>query len=75
MNKARRKQIVKAKNYLNEAADIIQDVLNDEDMAYNNLSEGLQCTARGEQMESNIDDLEEIIDNLMEIINSLDSID
>lgn len=75
MNKARRKQIVKAKNYLNEAADIIQDVLNDEDMAYNNLSEGLQCTTRGEQMESNIDDLEEIIDNLMEIIGSLDSID
>lgn len=75
MNKARRKQIEQAKVLLNNVNDIINDVLNEEDFAFNNLSEGLQQTMRGETMENNIDELSEAIDNIEEAMNNLDNIE
>ena len=75
MNKTRRKQIEQAKELLNKVNDIINDVLNEEDFAFNNLSEGLQQTMRGETMENNIDELSEAIDNIEEAMNNLDNIE
>lgn len=75
MNKARRKKIEEARILLSKANDIIDDVMNEEDFAFNNLSEGLQCTMRGEQMESNVNELEEAIDHIEEAINNLDSVE
>ena len=75
MNNDRRNRLKKAKELLLEAQDIVYDVLNEEDNAYNNLSEGLQCTLKGEQMETNIDTLDEIKDKIDEAIDSLDEIE
>ena len=75
MNKIRRKQIDEAKTLINKGLDIIQDVLSEEDFAFNNLSEGLQQTMRGESMESNVDELEECVDHINEALECLDNIE
>lgn len=75
MNNERRKKINQVKNLLEQAKDIINDVLSDEDLAFNNLSEGLQCTMRGEQMESNVSEMEEAIDNIDNVLDNLNNIE
>lgn len=75
MNIKRRKKIEEVRIYINKVSNIIQDVLLEEEMAYENLSEGLQCTLRGETMENNISELEEVVDYTNEIINCLDNIE
>lgn len=74
MNNERRRKIKQAKELLDKANDLINDVINDEDMAFNNLSEGLQQTMRGEQMEENVSEMEEAIDGLEEVIQHLDNL-
>ncbi len=74
MNKSRRIRIDKALILLEQAKDIIYDVMNEEDISFNSLSEGLQQTMRGEQMEENINEMEEVIDKLDESVDSLKNI-
>jgi len=52
MNKERRASIEEALNLLGQAAQIIADAKDEEQSAYENLSEGLQQTERGQRMES-----------------------
>lgn len=52
MNKERRASIEEALNLLGQAAQIIADAKDEEQSAYENLSEGLQQTERGQSMES-----------------------
>ena len=75
MNNERRKKIKQAKELLDKANDLINDVMNDEDMAFNNLSDGLQQTMRGEQMENNVGEMEEAIEKIEEAIDNLDNIE
>ena len=75
MNKERRVKLKNGLNKLEEVESIIQDVLSDEQFAFDNLSEGLQQTMRGEQMEENINILEESIDKIEEILNDLYTLD
>lgn len=75
MNNVRRKKLEEARDYLNRANNIIEDVMNDEDFAFNNLSEGLQQTLRGEQMENNVSELEEAMEHIEEVIDNLDNIE
>lgn len=74
MNNARRKQIKEAKSYIEKAKDILENVKYDEEYSFDNLSDGLQQTMRGEQMEENIDILDENIERLENIVDALDSI-
>lgn len=75
MNNARRGQIKKAKGMLDAALDILNDVMSEEDFAFNNLSEGFQQTMRGEQMEENVDILQNVIDQIEEAMDDLDNIE
>lgn len=75
MNKNRRMRLIEARALLEQANDIINDVMNEEDNAYNNLSEGLQQTMRGEQMEENVGEMEEAIDNIEGAIDNLNNIE
>ena len=75
MNKNRRMRLIEARALLEQANDIINDVMNEEDNAYNNLSEGLQQTMRGEQMEENVGEMEEAIDKIEEAIDNLDNVE
>lgn len=75
MNNVRRKKLNTAKALLDQARDIINDVMMDEENAFDNLSEGLQQTMRGEQMEENVSEMEEAIDKIDEAVECLDNID
>lgn len=75
MNNARRIELCKAKKLIGEARDIIEDVMNDEEMAFDNLPEGLQQTMRGETMEENVDILSEMLDNIDDVIDKFDEVE
>ena len=75
MNNFRRKQLQQAMQLLEEANDIINDVMDEEDMSFNNLSDGLQQTMRGETMENNIDEMNDAISSICDAISSLDNIE
>ena len=75
MNKKRRKSLEEARVMLAKAQEIIEDVRQDEEMAFENLSESLQQTARGQAMESNVDLLSEIGEELEEISERLDEVE
>lgn len=75
MNNVRRKKLKEAKALLDQARDIINDIMMDEENAFDNLSEGLQQTMRGEQMEENVGEMEEAIDKIDEAFECLDNVD
>lgn len=73
MNKARRKELERAIELLEQAKEIIEAVTEEEQEAYDNLPESIQYGERGEAMEEIISDLEyidieEITDTLQDII-------
>lgn len=73
MNAARRKELNKAIDLIEQAKEIISAVAEEEREAYDNLPEGLQESEMGEKMNEIADDLEyvdldEVIDTIQEII-------
>lgn len=72
MNNARRKIKREAIALLSSAMELLTDVVTGEEEAYFNMPESLQCTERGEQMESNIDLLNEYIKAIEEYIEELE---
>ena len=75
MNKDRRKQLQTARVLMMQAQSIIQKVKADEEIAFDNLSEGLQQTMRGETMEENVEVLEEIDDAITDILEQFDDVE
>ena len=73
MNKARRKKIQKAIDMLemgdviDQALAILEDVLYDEEAAYDNIPENLQGSWRAEESEEAIDALNDAIDLLTDL--------
>ena len=47
-----------------EAIEKLEDIMSEEQEAYDNLPESFQYSERGEQMESGIDQIQTFIDNL-----------
>lgn len=77
MNKQRRKLIAEAVSLIEQAKEIINQVYSEEQEAYDNMPESLQCAERGEQMSEYIytletaeTDLDDMIANLSEITES-----
>lgn len=64
MNKARRKEIARAIELIEQAREILETVMDEEQEAFDNMPESLQSTERGETMEEYISILEERIDAL-----------
>ena len=62
MNNERRKRIQVCINALDDIQSKINNILSDEEDAFDNLPEGLQSSARGESMESAIETLNEAVD-------------
>ena len=83
MNKSRRKRIAAVISTLENAGydiiesarDEIEDILWEEEDAYDNMPENLQYSIRGEESSEAIDNLQEAVDNLEEALNSLNEID
>ena len=84
MNKARRKRIGSVIHTLENIIDYdliesvkdeIEDILYEEEDAYDNMPENLQYSMRGEESSDAIDSLQEAVDNLEEALDSLNEID
>ena len=74
MNRIRRKslkailgQMGELSTVLETVKEALQDVLNEEQEAYDNLPEGLQEADRGQQMQEYIEALEGVVDSLGEL--------
>jgi hypothetical protein len=74
MNNVRRKVLRSIIEELERTKDRIDGVLDAEQCAFDNLSEGLQCTERGEAMEEAVDIMETAIDSLDEAIGGLEEL-
>jgi hypothetical protein len=70
MNKFRRSRLRDAIFYMNRSLDIIEDIKDGEESAYDNTPENLQESSRGYDMENNIEYLEDTIDYLNDAISS-----
>lgn len=64
MNRARRKELSHAIELIEQAREILEAVMEEEQEAFDNLPESLQNSERGETMEEYIGVIEETIDNL-----------
>ena len=64
MNKARRKEIARAIELMEQAREILESVRDEEQEAFDNMPESLQGSERGEAMEEYIYTLEEAVENL-----------
>lgn len=73
MNNARRKEIREAISLIQEAVDILVNVREDEEIAYENLPEGIQMSERGEAMQEWIDTLTDAEDSIQDVIDNLES--
>lgn len=72
MNNERRKRIAEARQLLSDALEIIQEVASDEREAFNNLSESLQNSERGETIGAAADAAESAESSLEETLSYLD---
>ena len=64
MNKQRRKEIAKAIDLIEQAREILEAVLDEEQEAFDNMPESLQSSERGETMEEYISTIEDFLDYL-----------
>ena len=83
MNKSRRKRIANIisnlegmteYNVIESIKEEIEEVLWEEDDAYNNMPENLQYSMRGEESYNAIDNLQEAVDVLEEVLDILNEI-
>lgn len=74
MNNERRKRIRDIINRLEEIKSSLEDVLSDEEWAFDNMPENLQGSTRGETMEETIDDMNDALDSIGEAIDTLGDI-
>lgn len=71
MNARRRKDINSVIEKLDELKSQIEDIMQEEQDALDNLPESLQYGERGERMQSAIDALEYATDSVQEVIDNL----
>ena len=64
MNNARRTKIEKLNNRLSEIMDLINELANEEQEAFDNMPESIQYGERGEKMEDYISTIDDAIGNL-----------
>lgn len=64
MNAQRRKMIQKALGLVSEARSILEEAIEEEQEAFDNMPESLQYSDRGATMEENIGNIEDAINDL-----------
>ena len=73
MNKHRRKVLEAVISALEDAREILNNVWDEEQEAFDNMPEGLQESERGETMQEGIDALEYADSSLEEAIDNINS--
>ncbi len=74
MNKSRRKYLAQAIDLLGTAQTILENVIEDEQEAFDNMPEGLQGSERGESMEETIYNLQDILENVESVQETISEI-
>ena len=74
MNAQRRKELVRIREALDALLGELQAVAEAEREAFDNLSEGLQASERGQELEGNADTLDGIADSLNDVASELGAI-
>lgn len=72
MNQKRKKMIKDGYDLIMQAKSLIDTAIEEEQEAFDNLPESLQCSERGEEMEANVEQLQECSDNLEEALSALE---
>lgn len=72
MNNERRRTLRSIKSSLEELNQKLDNVMNDEQMSFDNLTEGLQATERGMAMEEAIENISSAIDCIDEAIEYIE---
>ena len=73
MNDARRKVLTKALALISEGKSLVEEIMNDEREAFDNMPEGLQQGERGQAAEAAADALEEAFGNLEEAEGNIET--
>ena len=71
MNNARRRELMKINNALDELKVWVDDVMCEEQDSFNNLTENLQQTERGQAMEEAINNLDDALNAIEEAIDCI----
>ena len=74
MNKARRKQVSEACDYIYKAIYILESVVEEESDAYDNLPESLKGSEMGEKMFEASEKMDEIKDSLEDFTTELEEV-
>jgi hypothetical protein len=74
MNKNDRKQLQEAVELISKAMTIVEDVKYSEEEKYENLSEGLKCSERGETFTENVDELDSVITSMEENVSIIENV-
>jgi flagellar biosynthesis chaperone FliJ len=74
MNRERRKELAAVMVKLDEVINLLQQISEDEQNAFDNLPEGIQESERGEQMQSYADTISDIASTLEDQSLELDEI-
>lgn len=74
MNKTRRKAISKIVDQLTEISDELENIQNEEEEAYENLPENLQCSRIADDMSGYIDLLSDATQNINDARDYLEEI-
>lgn len=72
MNQKRKKLIKGGYDLIMQGKSLIDTAIAEEQEAFDNLPESLQCSERGEDMETNVEQLQECSDNLEEALSALE---
>ncbi len=74
MNKERREELYEVVEHLDDASARLNEIKDDEQAAFDDLSEGLQYSRTGESMQNAIDEMDSIdadIQGVIEKVNQL----
>lgn len=73
MNKERKEELYEVVECLEEASSALQEVRDEEQDAYDDLSEGLQCSRTGESIQNAIDEMEAIDTDIQNVITRVNN--
>lgn len=69
MNRERREELNEVVESLEDASARLQEIRDDEQCAYDDLSEGLQYSRTGESMMAAVDEMESIDEDIQKVID------
>lgn len=73
MNDSRRKRLTKAYEMIETAQMLIAEVKDEEQEAFDNMSEGLQQTEKAQRMEEVATELDSLGDTLTDVLGEIDT--